>query len=1026
MPWGAQPSGSDLAEADRGIVYRADRLGAIGAVEAHSGRTVWVRRSSVEASLPAEAPPAWQAGRPIADGESVLVLSGDARRLLRLDAKTGRKLGERATADLAPPAARYFVRAGSKLVGVGDDRIGVVDIARFDTAKAEVSGAVPPPGIRGRVAVVGTGDAARLLVPTVEGVRLYDPAKPLKPERSFALDETGQALALESQLVVADDAHLHSYLLWDVAERLLMQRVKDAPDDAGPAVTFAELAHRAGKPERVGEAVDLAMAAIRRGQGGQAGDASNAARSRLMDVLRTIMAGGLEAPAPATAKEPAGRDAPAKDAQAAAPAMDKALLAKLVASYGELASGADERAGFLLASGRLKELSGDAPGAAGEYQKVLDDASLASATWRGPQLTVRAELEATRRLESLVRTSGAAAYAAQEAQAEAALAALPATPAPEQLEAIAQRYPISHAALRAYIRLADVHTAADKPQAAASALEAGLRAARRMGEPPMASVGELGGRLIQTLRARGQTAAAASTLRALRQKYPQIALTTGAVGGAGGAGGALDADALATELEGTLAAGARWPRVGPVREQGTQVIVGSRLMEPVLSDPAPTTGSLLVMRSDEGVSAWAPATAGAAAGGPGQLVKAWSRDLQEGTEPTLVKLGRDGAFMLYMSGEPWLERLVPGPAGGAQAVVTKWRSDGLSRLVNRDDSRGMRRVPGVMAEDGFGVPGEGIADSRAVLVSMDERTIVLVLRSGRAAGVDVETGEILWTGKTGAARVHDAQVLGGTLVVVGASEVLGAGNQVVDFRPVVQIIDARTGRGVQKLEGAAPGQPAGGLAGGQPRWVRLTETGAAIVGLDSAIASIDLSTAQTNWTITEPKVVPTLAAWLIGDQLALMAQDRQVFLASASSGRLREAALELPRTHVDSTRVLDVLALGASPSSNLAIVGQQGAAVFSPEGTLLGLDAFGGGTSMLPPRPADGRLVALETVSEGRTTDGLMMFNMHGLEPTQASLLDTRAVVMGARPTTMRLMDDRVAVTAGNVTLILNAPAKQP
>lgn len=1025
MPWGNQPSGSDLLAADRGIVYRSDRLGVIGAIEAHSGRTVWIRRSQVEAGLPAEVPPAWQAGRPIVDGPSVLTLSGDGRRLLWLDARTGLKTGERAVADFAPPAARYFLRAGDRLVGVGDDRVGSVPIRDAQTAKVETSASIAAPGIRGRVAVVGEGPLARLMVPTVEGVRLYDPAKPTKPERTFNLEETGQVLALESQLVVADDARLHSYLLWDVAERLLLQRVKDSPDDATPAVTFAELAHRAGKPERIGEAVDLAMAALRRAP---ANDATAGVKTRLLDVLRAILAAGLEPPAP---KDPAGETKPA-----VAP-LDTALLAKLVAGFGELAGAGDERAGFLLASGRLKELLGQPGEAAAAYQQVLDDPTLASATWRGAQLTVRAELEATRRLESLIRTSGPAAYAAQEAKAQSELAAIDAAAGPERLEALTQRYPLAQSALPAYARLADAYVAADRPQAAIGALEAGLRAARRLPEAPMASVGELGGRLIQLLRSRGQTSAAATTLRTLRQRYPELALTS--------AGQPVDAGTLAAELDGVLAASARWPRVGPVNLPlgdnvggggggggGVQVIVGSKLMEPVLTDPAPGLSGLLVMRSESGVGVWAPTTAGTAGvAGSGQAyAKAWSRDLQEGTEPTLVRLTRDGAVLLYLSAEPWLERLGPGTGGpgleAGQAVVTKWRSESLARLFTREDSRGMRRVPGVMAEDGFGVPGEGMQDARGVLVSMDERTVVLVLRSGKAAGIDVETGEILWSGKTGAARVYDAQVLGGTLVIAGTSEVLGAGNQVVDLRPVVQIIDARTGRAVQKLEGAAPGQPAAGLPGGQPRWVRLTDTGAAIIGLDSAIASIDLATAQTNWTITEPKVVPAVAAWLVGDRLVLLSPDRLAFVASASTGRLREASLELPRTHVDSTRVLDVVALGATPSSNFAIVGQQGAAVFSPDGALLGLDAFGGGTSMLPPKPAEGRLVAIETVSEGRTTDGLMMFSIHGLDPAQVSLIDTRAVVMGARPTTLRLVDGHVALTAGNITLLLDAPAKKP
>lgn len=1013
MPWGNQPSGSDLLTADRGIVYRSDRLGVVGAVEAHSGRTVWIRRSPVEAGLPADTPPAWQAGQPIVDGGSVLALSGDGRRLLWLDALTGAKTGERGVSDFAPPGARYFLLAGDRLVGVGDDRIGSVALADAKAGKVEAGAAVPAPGIRGRVVVVGEGTATRLMVPTIEGVRLYDPAKPAKPERSFNLEETGQVLALESQLVVADDARLHSYLLWDVAERLLLQRVKDSPEDAAPAVTFAELAHRAGKPERIAEAVDLAMAALRRGP---ASDATASVRSRLLDVLRTILGQGLEAP---VAKAGAG------DAKPAASAMDPALLAKLVASFGELAGAGEERVGFLLASGKLKEIQGQPADAAAAYQQVLDDPALASATWRGAQLSVRAELEATRRLEALIRVSGASAYAAQEAKAQAEFEALGPQAGPEKLEALTQRFPLAQSVLPAYARLADAYGALDKPQAAIAALEAGLRAARRLPSAPTAAVGELGGRLIQALRARGQNAAAASTLRTMRQHFANLVLTS--------AGQPLDAGTLAAELDGVLAASARWPRVGPVSgrggEGGAQVVLGSKLMEPILAEPMPSLSPLLVMRSETGVGVWAPTTAGKAGSGTA-YTKAWSRDLQEGTEPTLVRLTRDGAVLMYMSAEPWIERLGPGPgadaANAAQAVATKWRSDSLARLFSREETRGMRRVPGVLAEDGFGVPGEGVQDSGGVLVSMDDRTIIVVQRTGRAAGIDLETGEILWVARTGAARVYDAQVLGGTLVVAGTSEVLGAGNQVVDLRPVVQIIDARTGRAVQKLEGAAPGQPSAGLIGGQPRWVRLTDTGAAIIGLDSAIASIDLATAQTNWTITEPKVVPALAAWLVGDQLVLLSTERLAFLAGATTGRLREAPLELPRTHVDSTRVVDVVALGASPSSNFAIAGNQGVAVFSPEGTLLGLDAFGGGTSMLPPRPAEGRIVAIETVSEGRTTDGMMMFNIHGLEPAQASLIDSRAVVMGARPTTLRLVDNHIALTAGNVTLILDAPAKKP
>jgi hypothetical protein len=348
------------------------------------------------------------------------------------------------------------------------------------------------------------------------------------------------------------------------------------------------------------------------------------------------------------------------------------------------------------------------------------------------------------------------------------------------------------------------------------------------------------------------------------------------------------------------------------------------------------------------------------------------------------------------------------------------------RVFNREDSRQMRRVPGVMA-DAFGVPGEGVQDPRNVLVSMDERTIVVVQRSGRAAGIDAGSGEILWSGRMAVSRVADAQVWGGNLVLAGDAEVIGPGGAVSDLRAVVQVVDARTGRGVQKIEGASAGAPAGAgaLPGGHPRWVRISEAeggASVIVGLDAAVVSIDLATAQTNWTITSAAVMPTMASWLVGDALVLLGPDRTLWMASAGTGRLRPGPLEVPRTHLDSTRTLEVVATSAG--GGFVVAGQQGLATFSAEGVLAGVDAFGGGTSMLAPRVGEGRAVAIETVSEGRTSDGLMLFNLHGLDPARGTLLDSRSIILGARPSGVRLLDDRVALTAGSVTVILNAPAR--
>ena len=79
------------------------------------------------------------------------------------------------------------------------------------------------------------------------------------------------------------------------------------------------------------------------------------------------------------------------------------------------------------------------------------------------------------------------------------------------------------------------------------------------------------------------------------------------------------------------------------------------------------------------------------------------------------------------------------------------------------------------------------------------------------------------------------------------------------------------------------------------------------------------------------------------------------------------------------------------------------------------------------PHPAEGRALTIETVADGRMPDGMMVFSVHALDiggKTGASLIDSRPVQLGARPATMALMDDRVAITAGSVTIVLPAPTK--
>lgn len=985
MPWVLQSMGADGSAVEGGVVYRGDRLGVVGAIEVNSGRVRWVRLVPVDTGSTGEQPLAWQLQRPIVAGDALVLIAPDMRKLLRLDRRTGAILGQRDISELAAVAPRYLLRSGDRLVLVGDERVGVLPIEGFEQAPMQVSKAVPPPGIRGRVVLAGE----EIVLPTSTGATIVSAGDP-SVSRGLVLDETGNLLPLESQLVVADDARLHSYLVWEVAEKLLTSRIEADPKDPSPAVTFAELAYRAGYPDRIAGAVRQAMGALKLAP---QNDGTWRARERLIGAMQGMLATAME-PGSATGKPsgPGGQK----------PITDRAQLAELVTLLGEVSFQPEDRLAHALAAGRLSELNEQPAEAAARYQSVLNDSTLAGATWRGPQVSIRGEIEAARRIEGLLKLHGPAVYAVQESAAQAELAALGNAPTEQQLELLAGRYPLAQSTPSVWARLADAHVAAKRDQNASAALESGLRSAMRQPAPPPAVVGDLAGRLIVDLRTRRQLSAAAGILRSVRQRFPELVLTA--------AGETLDADKVGADLAQRLAASMRWPRIGPLRTEGAQAIPGWMLMEPLLTERTPQVVNVLALESDEAVSVWGPAAEGPGTTQP--LAKLWSKPVGEGGEGKLIKMtGESAYFALVKEADGVVEKVA---AQGDKGFGVKWTSPKFSELFDRAEQRGIRRVRGVMA-DRLSTPAEGDVGPTNLIVSMDDRTLVVVQRSGRAAAIDTDTGEVLWKSRTGVGRVYDVDISAGTLVVAGDSEVAGANGAVVDLRPVMQVIDARTGRPLQRI----------GDVGGHVRWVGFAENGALVACLDTAVVCLDIATGQPNWTITSPDIMPATAMWLFGDHAVLLDPNRTMWLASISTGRLRQAPLEVPRTHVEATAAVDAFPLSGAQGSGFAIATQQGLAIFGPDGTLAGVDGMDGATSMIKPRPADGRAVTIETVAEGRSGDGLMMFSLHALDVqpgSGATLVDSRPILLGARPTATALMDGRVAVTAGSVTVVLQAP----
>lgn len=996
LPFGPQSFGPRAMVISRGVAYRADELGAVAAVEVDSGYTLWMRRMPVEAGANTpETPHPWEVGRPVADGDSIVIIAPDRKRLVRLDTLTGAVLAARQASQFGSPGPNYLIRVGDQLAAIGGNRIAFAPLSAFDTAPVRLTPQIGDPGIWGRVSAVGD----KLLTPLVKGLAIIDPGAPDADPLMQPLDKPGNVLAVGSQLLVVDDSQAHSYLQWTVAESLLHERMTADPSDPTSAVTFAELAYRAGKFDRILGAADAALTAIR----ADPASARNAAqRQRLFESLHNMVTKGLDS---ADAPSPPTPAPPAPAGPGTLPRLtDRALIGELVDRLRQAAVTPDDKVAVALASGRIDELAGDSTAAVAMYQGVLDDPALATADWRGPSVSVRAELEATRRLEQIIQRGGPAVYAAQEVRAQGALAALGPAPTVEQLRALASRFPLSVQTPDLFRRISDLEKQAGHDRESLAALESGIKAAQRIPNAPVAAVGELAGRLVVELRERRQPRAAAAVLRDVQRRLPGIALTAHEQ--------PLDSQRIGAELAERIAATTRWPRVGPLTGEGVQMLSGWTLLEPMIVESTPHVAGCLVLQSDHEVGVFTVESSGEHAG---DVRKLWGRVVKD-LGAALIRSTPDAVYIVITSetvGGIEKVALTPGDKG--------WKTDPIAKLFPPgDETRGLQRVPGLLA-DSFDTPSDGVVPADDLIATMDERTLVLVQRGGRAVAIDCDSGETLWRASTGVSQVYDAQLVGGTLVVAGDVRKTNASGALEELIPAVQVADARTGsmgERIGKLGQGPNDRPT------RVRWVKVTDSARLICGTEDAVLSIDLHSGRRDWTIVGPEVMPTTAAWLFGDRLLLMSADRQLYLASVSTGRLRPQALEAPHTRLESSRSVSAYSVGPNPDGGFAVSTYQGVMIFAQDGELRGIDGLGGIDNMLPPRPAEGHAITIETASEGRGPSGLLRFNTYALETGSAMLTGQRAVALGARPLSFQIIDSKIAITAGGDTVVVNAPVK--
>ncbi|MEM9414691.1 MAG: PQQ-binding-like beta-propeller repeat protein [Planctomycetota bacterium] len=441
-------------------LYLTDQIAVAASIDVHSGAYRWLRvladdrtRRRNSLTLTNEG---MHAAPVLTPAGLVVQLSLYEQQLFLLDPATGKTLRTMQD-DARLRGALYTLDADGAAVIVTRSYV-----VYWDGEDGEVQWVYPlEQGAQPR----GQGAVTKqfVMIPTVQGLavlRLSDGTLIAETEGI-----TGNLAALDTEVLVAANGSLQSYMSWDGAYARLVRRVEQNPADPGPGMSLAYLALDRGEhDDTVIEGVGFALAAIDRMD-----DASvHEERERVFEGMRVM-------------------------ADIGSPASD-ALRDRLFDFMAEAAQSATQSAAYHIERGKHLVSVGSYEQAVRHFQSVMVDPALAAAAYRpiGSSASSPAGGTAQRTLVALVDEHGRGIYQRYDALAKQELETLIArgNTDPELLSRIAQRYPLALSASRALMAAAAHLEAAGQPIGALCQYQQALASAMT-GDQQQAAAGAL-------------------------------------------------------------------------------------------------------------------------------------------------------------------------------------------------------------------------------------------------------------------------------------------------------------------------------------------------------------------------------------------------------------------------------------------------------------------------------------------------------------------------------------------------------
>lgn len=989
--------------ASDGCVFTTDKLGVIGAFEVSTGRPMWVRQFDTPSQLTFTPRRVWEISMPIVAETTMFTISPDRASLLSLDVQTGTVNTTRPSSVLANPT--YLVRVGEYIGGAGAYGIGFLPIEGFASARPRM---VEMRDLLGRGAAVlrttSRGTEWSMLGPTQTGYSLVSPGRTSEAQH-VEIDRAGQIIALPDQILSCDGRALHTYLTWPSASALLRERMETSRHDPRPALSFAKFAFLLGEYNEVNGALDTALRAVEAFDGSAKLEAHARAHRAMMELLTL----GID------------RTSTTQISAVRPPSFE--LLDQIGSHIERIASSDAQRLGTRFAMGELHEIAHRPDLALRRYHDVLGDVELSDRLFTYNNRTAKASAIATERIRALVASAGRDVYATFDDDASLAWERAQASGDVALYEQTAAQFPASILTPTIWRMVAmfwQDHSdtvlsrarVIDALRNALDASESNIRIDSTEDERAVNDLMESTVHLANEYEHQSRYATALHLAHRIQRAYPAISM--------------LDPmssrlSSLQAALNPKLSASSRRAHVGDTFATRAQTLSSWTHLRPVIREfgDRATEHVMLISRKEQRIALFGSALeADAAHNGLGAtadpIEPLWFRDLGE-NEPDLLRCDPEAVYVVWPTTNGLSFEAIDAIGGR-----TRWRSQPFRSLFPRDDAFAQMLVDERGVPRSTDIPSVGVRAFQDVVVSMSDRWLAVSERSGRIVVFNLETGTIAMQVVSPMRIVHDIDIAGDTLALIGrertpqARENAGPPEVVPS---VVYMYDLPTGAirvEHRTLRGAA-------------RWCRVLPSGRVLVATQLELLALDshITERRSNvvWNIPSTPDEAMIDAWAFADRVALLRDNGTLSLVDADTGTVVNDAVRTDDRIGENIKVR-----GSEVDGNLVLSSERGVVIVDSDGDTVGIDAIGTSTRALISGEVTDDVVVTAVRSPSVYVDGAGRYRLYMLSSKDGSLLRTQDVLLPQAPSAMSLLDGRILVSSGGSTHVVftTADASQP